>query len=289
MDAFPRTEVGGESLSRMIVGTNWFLGWSHCTPAKDAYIQEHIADQKVIADVLEVFFRAGVNTVMGLIQFPPLHDAIREAEDRTGVGATIVSTPGFPVSPEVPAQGFDADTVNMILDEEVRLGARFCLPHQSTTDALVDRCTRQIRHAEQLCRMIRERGLIPGFSTHMPETIVYADEMGLDAETYIALYNSMGFLMQLEVDWVARIIHEARKPVMTIKPMAAGQLRPFQALNFVWNTLRDQDMVTVGTMSPKEAQELVDLSLEILDRRKPALKLQETRSKASVKPVAAAK
>ena len=46
----------------------------------------------------------------------------------------------------------------------------------------------------------------------------------------------MGFLMQVEVDWIANVIRNAKKPVMTIKPMAAGQIRPFQALNFVWNT-----------------------------------------------------
>jgi hypothetical protein len=134
-----------------------------------------------------------------------------------------------------------------------------------------------------LCAMIRERGMVPGLSTHMPEAIVYADESGLDVETYISIYNAMGFLMQVEVDWVSRIIHGAKKPVMTIKPMAAGQLRPFQAFNFVWNTLRPCDMVTVGTMSEKEAAELVALSLDILGRRESSVPLQETRSKASVK------
>ena len=35
---FPRTMVGGVSLSRMIIGTNWMLGWSHRTPAADHQI-----------------------------------------------------------------------------------------------------------------------------------------------------------------------------------------------------------------------------------------------------------
>jgi hypothetical protein len=117
----------------------------------------------------------------------------------------------------------------------------------------------------------------------MPEAIVYADETGLDVETYISIYNAMGFLMELEVDWTARIIAQAKKPVLTIKPMAAGQLRPFQALAFVWNTIRDQDMVAVGTMSADEARELIDLSLSFLERRAVSVPLQETRSKSSVK------
>ena len=93
----------------------------------------------------------------------------------------------------------------------------------------------------------------------------------------------MGFLMQVEVDWIANVIRNAKKPVMTIKPMAAGQIRPFQALNFVWNTIRDQDMMTVGTMTPDEARELIEMSFSILEHRKSNVTLQETRSKASIK------
>jgi hypothetical protein len=282
MSGFPRTTVGGVSLPRMLIGTNWFLGFSHCTAAKDAYIQS-VMDRRKTADVLEVFLKAGVDAVMGLIQRPVLHEAVQEVQDRTGKKMTVISTPLVPVSKTTPAKGFDPGEVAKLLDEEVRLGATFCMPHQGTIDSLVDRCTREIRHMPALSKMIRERGMIPGLSTHMPESIVYADETGLDVETYISIYNSMGFLMQVEVDWVARIIHAAKKPVMTIKPMASGQLRPFQAFSFVWSTLRSQDMVTVGTMTPQEAQECIDLSLNILERKDIQVKLQETRSKAAVK------
>lgn len=284
MSGFPRTTVGGISVSRMIIGTNWFLGWSHTTAAKDAYIKTRVAERGKIADILEVFFRAGVDTVMGPIIVPPLSEAIQDAEDRTGVGAIIVSTPWLPVRPETPTEGFRPSEVEPVLDEDARRGSRICMPHQSTTDCMVDRCTRTIRQMDAVCRMIRERGMVPGLSTHMPETIIYADESGLDVETYIAIYNAMGFLMPVEVDWVCRTIHHAKKPVMTIKPMAAGQIRPLQGLTFVWNTLREQDMVTVGTMSPEEAAEVIDISLSTLAGKTSDLPLQETRSKRSVKP-----
>ena len=283
MDKFPRTIVGGVSLSRMIIGTNWFLGWSHTTRAKDDFIKENIAERRKIADIIEVYLRAGVDTIMGMIAYPPLADAIEEAQDRTGVKVIVVSTPAFPVSPETPAKGFDLDAVQKILDQEVKLGATFCMPHQQTTDAMVDRCTHSLRKMDQLCQAIRARGMIPGLSTHMPESIIYADETNLDVETYISMYNSMGFLMQVEVDWIHKVILEARKPVMTIKPMAAGQLRPFQGLTFVWNTIRPQDMVTVGTMTTKEAAEVIEMSMSILDQRQAGVTLQETRSKASLK------
>lgn len=283
MTAFPRTTVGGVSLSRMIIGTNWFLGWSHATAAKDSLIRETVCNPQRIASILEVFFRAGVDTIMGLIDHDPLYEGIRIAQERTGVKCLVVSTPAVPIGPRTPEYGVDLDAAKRIFDLQMKRGAIFCLPHQGSIDALVDRCTRKVRHMDTLSALIRERGMIPGLSTHMPESIVYADESGLDVETYVSIYNSAGFLMQVEVDWVSRIIHGAKKPVMTIKPMAAGQIRPFQALHFVWNTLRPQDMVTVGTMTPQEAQELIEMSLGILEQREVQMTLQETRSKASLK------
>jgi hypothetical protein len=130
--------------------------------------------------------------------------------------------------------------------------------------------------------MIRERGMVPGLSTHMPETPVYADKTGLDVATYIQLYNAAGFLMQVEVDWVHRIIRDAQKPVMTIKPLAAGRLLPLVGLAFSWATIRDQDMVTIGCSTPDEAREVIDISLTQLSRQASTLELQRTRSKASI-------
>lgn len=282
MGDFPRTTVGGVSLSRLIIGTNWFLGYSHCTAAKDKHIKSTM-DRKRIAGIIEVFLEAGVDTIMGLMTLPLLREAVEDAQDRTGKKLILISTPGFPVTPRTPQEGFDLDDVKTVLDEEAAAGSTFVMPHQSTTDALLDRCTRELRQMDILSKLIRERGMIPGLSTHMPEAIVFADESGLDVETYISLYNAMGFLMQIEVDWVASVIHAAEKPVMTIKPMASGQIRPFQALSFVWSTIRAHDMVAVGATTPDEAKELIEISQSVIDGEYRRMPLQETRSKASVK------
>ena len=61
--------------------------------------------------------------------------------------------------------------------------------------------------------------------------------------------------------------------------LAAGRLLPAVGLAFAWNTIRDQDMVTVGTTTPDEAREVIDLSLDFLAQRMPDNELQTTRSK----------
>ncbi|MCM8815300.1 MAG: hypothetical protein NC937_00620 [Candidatus Omnitrophica bacterium] len=148
---------------------------------------------------------------------------------------------------------------------------------------MVDRTSRTIRQIDSLTKLIRNYGMVPDLSIHMPETIIYADETNVDTETYISIFNSMGFLMQVEVDWVARIIQNARKPVLTIKPLASGQLRLLQGLTFVWNSIRNQDMVAAGAMTPDEAKEIIEISFSILEKKFPQFQLQETRSKKSIK------
>jgi hypothetical protein len=277
MTGFPRTIVGGVSLPRLLIGTNWFFGYSHTSLAQDRFIKQ-LQTRERIADILTVFLEYGIDAVMGSpSQF--FEDCIRLAEDRSGRRMIRILTPSFSVAPGgVPV----AHSPEAMLDQCQALGATFCMPHQCVTDVLVDRMHREIRDLDQYTRMIRERGMIPGLSTHMPETVVYADNMGADVETYIQIYNADGFLMQVEIDWVQRIIRDAKKPVMTIKPLAAGRLMPVVGLVFVWNTIREQDMVTIGTTTPDEAREVIELSLDLLARRLPDNALQTTRSKHSL-------
>ncbi len=275
-ELFPRTLVGGISLPRLIAGTNWFLGYSHTSLAKDKFIKE-FQEREKIAAVLEVFLERGVDAVMAPVS-PALEEAIRDAEQRSGRKMIRILTPWFNPSPEANYQSGPEGAFDQCLE----LGATFCMPHQSVTDALVDRLSGSIREIERITQLIRQRGMIPGLSTHMPETVVYADKTGADVETYIQIYNAAGFLMQVEADWVMRIIREARKPVMTIKPLAAGRLLPVVGLAFAWSTIRDCDMVTIGTTTPDEARECIDISLDLLHRRIPDNELQRTRSKRSI-------
>lgn len=276
MAEFPRTMVGGVSLPRILIGTNWFLGYSHTSRAKDRFIKAY-QDRDRIAEILTTFLEYGVDAVMGPLS-EHLEDAILEAEQRSGRRMIRILTPSFNIRPGGPPEG----EPEVVLDRTMELGATFCLPHQAVTDALVDRLDQVIRDMDRYAAMIREREMIPGLSTHMPESVVLADKTGADVETYIQIYNAAGFLMQVEADWVMRIIRNAKKPVMTIKPLAAGRLLPVVGLAFVWNTIRDQDMVTIGTTTPDEAREVVELSLDLLDRRVPDYELQRTRSKASL-------
>ncbi len=163
MDTFPRTTVGGVSLSRLIIGTNWFLGWSHTSAAKDALIRTtHTRGN--IADAVAAFMEYGVDTVMGPLH-PLLMDALAEAEDRVGRRVIRIYTPTFNILPTGPRT-----RIPSACSTSARRRARcFCMPHQCVTDALLDRMHGVIRDIGRYTALIRERGMIPGFRPTCPK------------------------------------------------------------------------------------------------------------------------
>ena len=263
---FPRTEVAGVSLSRMIIGTNWMLGWSHTSPAADHQILRRFPDGKSAFPLLNTFLSHGVDTIMGpLQQERVMQEAVRYAREKSGKEMILIDTPIINVDDNEAARR----EARRIIHRSREFGAAFCLIHHSSAEQLVNKNLHQIPRLSDYLDMIRQEGMIPGLSAHMPELITYSDENEYDVQTYIQIYNCMGFLMQVEVETVAQIIHHAKKPVMTIKSMAAGRVSPFVGLNFSWNTLRPCDMVTVGCFDPEEAEEDIEISLAAIERRLP--------------------
>ena len=265
---FPRTEVGGLSLSRMIIGTNWMAGYSHRSDAADQMIKERHAAPGTIIPMLETFLSRGVDTIMapfGMAQ--PVFDAVKQTEQKTGREILMIDTPVINVDDNTAARKEAEQTIR----ESAKRGSKLCLIHHYSAEQLVNKNKRIISRLDDYTKMIRDAGMIPGLSAHMPELVVYSDENHYDVETYIQIYNCMGFLMQVEVEAVAAVIQEAKKPVMTIKPIAAGRTTPFVGMNFSWATIRDCDMVTVGCFNEREALEDIEISMAALERRAPEL------------------
>ena len=94
MTMFPRTEVDGISVSRMIIGTNWIGGWSHRSPAADRMIVEKHSTPESISPMLETFMEYGVDSIMAPFNMlPTLVQAIRDTEEKLGKEFVMIDTP----------------------------------------------------------------------------------------------------------------------------------------------------------------------------------------------------
>ncbi|HAL74145.1 MAG TPA: hypothetical protein DCM45_03510 [Clostridiales bacterium] len=265
---FPRTTVGGISVSRMIMGSNWLLGWSHTSQAADKLICDRYNESQKFHPMLEAWLRHGVDTIMAPFNFAPkLVQAVHEVEDKTGKQIIMVDTPIFNVDDCAAAR----QEAEKAIQQCAANGSKICLIHHGCCEELVNKNKRTIERFDDYTKMIRDAGMIPGTSGHMPEVVLFCDQNGYDVETYIQIYNPMGFMMQIEIETVATIINNAKKPVMTIKPMAAGRCTPFVGLTFAWNTIRACDMVTVGAHTPEEVEEDIAISLAAIEHRMPKL------------------
>jgi len=276
---FQRTTVAGVSLPRLLIGTNWMFGWSHTGHAADMFIKEQHSKNDATLGVINAFLKYGIDAVMGPFStHPDCADKVKYAEDKTGKKIIKIDTPVINVDDNESAR----KEANAVIKKSAELGSSFCLIHHSSCEQLINKNKRTMDRLSDYTKMIRDAGIIPGLSAHMPEIIQYSDNNNYDIETYIQIFNCMGFLMQVEVESIIKIIHEAKKPVMTIKPMAAGRVTPYIGLTFNWNVLRAQDMITVGCISEHEVHEDVEISLAALERRLPVLEGRSSPGKTSI-------
>lgn len=270
---FPRTTVAGVSLPRMLIGSNWLAGWSHRSVASDERIKRHHNATDTIVPLLKTFVESGIDAIMGpFSRVPVIADSVAEAEQKLGKAIIRIDTPIINVDDNADARR----ETEAIFKASKGLGATFCMIHHSSAEQLVNRNKGIMERFDDYTAMIRSQGMLPGVTAHMPELIVYCDENDYDVETYVQIYNCMGFLMQVEVETVASIINNAKKPVMAIKTMAAGRVTPYIGLNFAWATLRECDMVTAGCFDEHEAAEVIEISRAALERRFPNLEKRQS-------------
>lgn len=266
MIQFPRTNVGGISVPRMIMGVNWLFGWSHTGAAADAGIHEKFQKPDDFVPVFKAFLDRGVDTILGPFSSDEFRTkVVKHAEDKLGQKIHIIDT----IMPDVTDSPEARRSAERTIKHSAEIGADFSLIFHSTAESLVNKHKKEITRLPDYLAMIRDAGTLPGLSAHMPELITYSDLNEYDVETYMQIYNCMGFLMQIEIESVARIINNAKKPVIAFKAMAAGRCTPYVGLTFTYNTIRPCDMVCVGAGSADEAAEDVEFGLAAIEHRFP--------------------
>lgn len=271
--------VGDVSMPRLIIGCNWVSGFSHLSAAGDTMIRQTHCGPQSVSSIFETFLKHDIDAVLGLFDVDKnLLPAVNLAQERSGKKMVIIDEPILNMD-NSPAARLEAKKK---IDECAQRGATFCMPLHSCVEQLVNKNTMTMDRLPDYLYMIREAGMVPGLSAHMPEVVQYADLNEYDVETYIQIYNCLGFLMQVEIESVAKVIQNAKKPVITIKPLAAGRTTPFVGLNFVYNTIREQDMVAIGCFDANQADEDIEISRAAIERRTPQISNRNSPLETSV-------
>jgi len=265
----PCTDLGGLQVSRLVCGTNSFLGYSHISRARDQWIKRVMTPER-IAEVLARGIECGVNTFLGPVNEIMIR-AREIAEKATGVHMAYIAT---------PSHGTDDEVMSRI-DQCADIGVELCWFHTSVIEKRIKLHEQEITGLPAFIERVRKHGMVPGFTTHRPEAIPLADTIGLDVAGYATMLNAAGFMCTVEIEALARrILPRAQKPVLIIKPFASGRLTPMTGMEYVCRHMQEKDAVAVGVLSPEEIEEDVRLFLEFACGQAEVELPAPTRSKA---------
>jgi len=253
--------IGDIRVSRFILGSNPFSGFSHQSPEMDRRMMRYYTTRR-IKDTLREAERLEINTLIGRTD----HHVMRfllEYWDEGGKLQWFAQT-----CPHVGPQ-------EMCVETAVKGKARACHVHGGVTDHLFARG--KLDEIVPVLKMIRDAGMPAGIAAHNPQVIKWA-EQNLEVDYYMcSYYNSESREGTAEHDpdreeWfddkdraiMSEVIQGLSKPAVHYKIMAAGRNDPRSAISYAVGCMRPGDAVCVGIFnenSPRMLEENVSFFL----------------------------
>jgi hypothetical protein len=242
-------------ISRLILGSNPFSGFSHQSPEIDWEMRHYYTT----ANIHKVLFQAeelGINTFIARTDFHVLR-MLLEYRDQGGALQWFAQT-----CPEV------SDHQVCIL-RAFTYGAKAVHLHGGVMDYLY--AQQKMDGVQPALDFIREKGMLAGIAAHNPRVIEWAEE-NLDLDYYLTCYynptprdehaahNPHAEEQYLEEDRLAMtdLIQRLSRPAIHYKILAAGRNEPRQAFAFVASKMRSNDVVCVGVYPKDHPDQLIE-------------------------------
>jgi hypothetical protein len=254
------------TVSRFILGSNPFSGFSHMDPGMDLAMKRYFTTAR-IKDLLLRAQALGVNTLIARTDNHVMR-FLMEFWDEGGKLQWFAQT-----CPEVgePQKCIQWAAAN---------GAKACHLHGGWMDFIY--AQERLDEVPPLIEMIREKGMLVGVAAHNPQVIAWAEDH-LDVDYFMCSYYNAAHRDQraehvsgmeewfLEQDRkvMTALIQRLTRPAIHYKILAAGRNDPAEAFDFAARAMRPDDMVCVGVFDRDQAdmlQQDVDLLLEALAR-----------------------
>jgi len=248
--------IGKVEVSRFIVGSNPFSGFSHQTPDMDKRMR-HFFTTACIKQTLKDAEAVGITAVIGRADFHVCR-MLMEYWDEGGKLRWLAQT-----CPEVGAP-------EVSVDRAVAYGASGVHVHGGYVDFLL--AQGRIEEAVPVVERIHKAGVAAGLAGHNPEVFRWAEKVKLPVDYYMcSYYNAAHRDKRAEhvsgmSEWflpedrkiMTELIQDLSKPVIHYKVMAAGRNDPRDALRFVVRALRPGDAVCVGVYTEKKPDMLAE-------------------------------
>lgn len=236
--------IGAVSVSRFILGSNPFSGFSHQTPDVDLAMKRYFTAAH-IKQTLRDAESLGINTVLGRTDHHVMR-VLLEYWDEGGGAQWFAQT-----CPEVGSH-------EACVTRAAEGGAKACHIHGGVMDHLL--AQNRLAEIPPVVELIHQRGMLAGIAGHNPQVFEWAEDTGLDVDYYMCSYYNSAHRDQraehvsgmkewfLEEDRriMTALIPRLSKPAIHYKVLAAGRNDPAEAFAVVARSMRPGDAVCVG-------------------------------------------
>ncbi|MCD6243465.1 hypothetical protein J7K06_07295 [Candidatus Bathyarchaeota archaeon] len=235
-------QIGKAKIPRVLLGTSPFIGAGQFGSRAYLYYQKFYKKPEKIAKIILKAVDMGVTGIQAL-PYPPIFKAIKIAEENLKERLHVIATVG-PENPVEDLKNFqNFNTIAAILHGEI-------------TDK------KDKRKISELLNRIHYAGFLAGVTTHRPfSTISWLLKTELDMDLVMMPYNKLGMFMDAKPEKIAEKAALLHKPIIGKKVLAAGYLRPKEALEYACKSGL-LSIVALGVASEKEAEETFKAAAE---------------------------
>lgn len=259
----PKVKFGNHEISRLIVGSNPFYGYSHFNRTLDALMREwYTQDRKM--QVLHACEQHGISTWQFHYNDQPLEDVKRYRAEGGKMQLILLGDFELMKNPK-------------LLPEAAKTGALGIGHHGNRTDERFRSGEKQ--KVKDFLKAVRDVGVMVGLSTHNPAVIDTVEGEGWDIDYYQAcLYRvsrtaeearaefgeaPLGeTFMEKDPERMCKMIRQTKKPCLAFKVFGAGRTtgtpeQVEQAFRFAYSNIKPGDAVIVG-MYPRFKDEVTE-------------------------------
>ena len=257
----PTVEIAGLTVSRLICGSNPFLGYSYRSAAHNAWQRRHFTPER-IAEVLEKCLEVGITGLLANYEEERIiARALEETQRRCGERPTWVAY----VSGDNERMHKGIRSVN---DD----GAAACYIQCGRGDACFtfNRAGRPLMDAgdslddlTEFVDLIHELGMPAGMGSHHWQILKVMDERDYNVEFMVTTLNYLG--VYCEYAGAVRAINTIDRPIIAIKTLGGNaRITPQDGLTCAFTALKPSDIVAVGMEHEEAAAENARLAEQII-------------------------
>ena len=257
----PTVRFQGKDLTRLVIGSNPFYGYSHFDPLLDKFMLEYMTPDRRI-EILKSAERAGINTWQVHYNTPTVADWKRYRAEGGTMNVLLLAD-------------FDLMQNWKLIPEVAKLKPIGIAHHGGRTDERFR--TAKMDIVRDFTRAVHDAGVPAGVSTHNPAVVTYIENAGWDLDYYMTcLYRvsrtveethaefgeaALGeSFMERDPERMCALIRQTRKTCFAFKLLGAGRNTSSpaaveKAFRFALAHIKAQDPVIIG-MCPKFTDEV---------------------------------